>query len=96
MMHLVTPRMIPTAPVGSGLREARCAAGLSIDQLAVRAGIGSATVERIEHGRVTPRRATLVVLALALSDRSTTSEDPAWNGAFAQTAGTGGRDAGPA
>jgi len=67
----MTPQMMPTAPVGSGLREARVAAGLTIEQLAVSAGVGAATVERIEHGRVKPHRATLLALALALSDPST-------------------------
>ncbi len=58
--------MMPVAPVGSALREARLAAGMTIEQLAVRAGIGGATVERIEHGRVAPHRATLFALAHAL------------------------------
>lgn len=56
------------APAGPALREARVAAGLTIDELAVTAGVGSATVERIERGRVAkPHRATLLALALALS-----------------------------
>ncbi len=54
------------APVGEELRAARRAAGLTIDQLAVRAGVSGATVERIEHGRVKPHPKTLRALALVL------------------------------
>jgi transcriptional regulator with XRE-family HTH domain len=64
----MTPQTMNVAPVGSELRAARIAADLTIEQLAVRAGIGGATVERIEHGRVTPHRATLLALAIALSN----------------------------
>jgi len=53
-------------PVGPELRAARLDAGLTIEQLAVRAGIGGATVERIEHGKVSPHRSTLLALAIAL------------------------------
>jgi transcriptional regulator with XRE-family HTH domain len=60
--------MMALSPVGPELRAARVAAGLSIEQLAVRAGIGGATVERIEHGRVKPHRSTLLALGLALSN----------------------------
>lgn len=60
--------MMALSPVGLELRAARVAAGLSIEQLAVRAGVSGATVERIEHGRVTPHRSTLLALGLALSN----------------------------
>ena len=50
----------------SELRRARQAAGLTIEQLAVRAGIGGATVERIENGRTRPTKATLAALTGAL------------------------------
>ena len=86
MIVRMTPRMMPSAPVGRGLREARVAAGLTIEQLAVQAGVGGATVERIEHGRVKPHRATLLALALALSDPST-SIDHAGGVADAKTDG---------
>lgn len=52
---------------GSRLRAARLAAGHSQATLAVRAGIGRATVERIETGRSPrPRLATRRVIADAL------------------------------
>lgn len=64
----MTARMIPPAPVGPDLRAARLAAGYTIDDLAYVAGIGSATIKRLEHGGVDkPHRATLVALALALA-----------------------------
>lgn len=59
--------MMALAPVGADLRRARLDAKLTIDQFAVRAGVGSATVERIELGHVAkPHRSTLLALALAL------------------------------
>lgn len=68
--RFMTPRMMDVCPdvcpVGPELRAARLNAGLTIEQLAVRAGIGGATVERIEHGKVTPHRSTLLALAIAL------------------------------
>jgi len=88
MIVRMTPRMMPSAPVGSSLREARIAAGLTIEQLAVSAGVGGATVERIEHGRVKPHRATLLALALALS-APYDSEAAGGNRGFAQTVDAG-------
>lgn len=48
------------------LRTARRRAGLSIDQLAVSAGMGGASVSRIECGRTSPQRTTKAALAAAL------------------------------
>lgn len=88
--------MMPTAPVGYALREARTAAGLTIDELAVRAGIGSATVERIELRRVNkPNRATLLALALALSTSTEKSEARAGNSDLAKLAVMGDGRNGP-
>lgn len=83
-MGRMTDQMKPAAaPVGAGLRAARLAAGFTIDHLAHEAGVGSATVARIEHGRVDkPRRATLLALALALPTPN--DESPAANGALAK------------
>lgn len=90
-LRLMTPQMMPTAPVGPDLRAARVAAGLTIDQLAVSAGIGSATVERIEHGRVTPHRSTLLALALALPNDDNA---PAGNGRVGKASDDGARPSG--
>lgn len=66
-MPHTTPPMMDTAPVETRLRAARLAAGYSQEALAGRAGIGRATVERIETGRSPrPRIATRRVLADAL------------------------------
>jgi len=50
----------------TGLAALRRARGLTQEQLAVEAGVGSATVYRLETGMGCPRRTTLRVLALAL------------------------------
>jgi transcriptional regulator with XRE-family HTH domain len=50
------------------VRAARSAAGATQEQLAVAAGISSATVARVERGTVRPTRGTLRLLALALAD----------------------------
>jgi len=81
---------MPASPVGTDLRVARLAAGLTIDELAVHAGVGSATVERIEAGRVArPHRSTRLALALALAAASgrspSTSNDAADHGVVAKT-----------
>ena len=102
----MTPQMMPVAPVGSALREARLAAGMTIEQLAVRAGVGGATVERIEHDRVTPHQATLFALAQALpgpvNEKRPTGEPGAsqsnadvGSGDVAKTAGGAAGNAGP-
>jgi transcriptional regulator with XRE-family HTH domain len=66
----MTHHMVPAAPVGTALRDARLAAGLTRDELAVCAGVGSATVTRIENGHVRPNRSTLRAIAAALHERS--------------------------
>lgn len=53
---------------GPGIREAREAIGLSQIGLAYKAGVDLRTVERIERGEVTPRRATLAVIQRVLDD----------------------------
>jgi len=63
---LAMPQMMQATLVGPELRAARIAAKLTIEQLAVRAGIGGATIDRIEHERVTPHRSTVLALAIAL------------------------------
>ena len=59
-------RMKQPTPVGTRLREAREAAGLSQDRLAANAGIGRSTLVRIEHDHACPRLATKRVIADAL------------------------------
>jgi transcriptional regulator with XRE-family HTH domain len=49
-----------------GLAALRRARGLTQEQLAVEAGVGSATVYRLEGGHGRPRRTTLRVLAWVL------------------------------
>ncbi|MGI8731408.1 MAG: helix-turn-helix domain-containing protein [Solirubrobacteraceae bacterium] len=88
---MVTPAPAPTGPA---LREARRDARLSIDQLAVAAGVSSATVERIEHERVSrPHRATLAALGFALAtavaENHETSIGRGANAADAKTAAAG-------
>lgn len=52
--------------VNSPIRLAREAASLSREGLADRAGVSLRTLERIEAGESTPRRATVAVIAQAL------------------------------
>jgi transcriptional regulator with XRE-family HTH domain len=52
--------------IGDNLRHARRAAGLSQAELADRAGVGAATVARLEAGNMDPRVSTLEKLARAL------------------------------
>ena len=90
------------APIGADLRAARVAASLSIEQFAVYAGVGSATVERIEHGRGAPRRSTLLALAVALEEtvnyrshlEPSTSEAPAGSQGFAKERDDGAHESG--
>lgn len=49
-----------------GLRAARQAAGLSLEQLGVKAGISGGTVGRIELGLHSPRLDTMEAIADAL------------------------------
>lgn len=77
--------MTEASAVPQGLAAIREARGLTQEQLAVRACLGSATVFRIEHGQHKPRRSTLRLLADALDcDPSdllpTTSESPGAGG----------------
>ena len=51
---------------GDWIRETREAAGLSRIGLAYKAGVDLRTIERIETGKVSPRRATLAVIERAL------------------------------
>lgn len=53
---------------GEEIREAREAVGLSREGLAYKAGVALRTIERIESGEVSPRRATLVVIRQALAE----------------------------
>lgn len=52
--------------LSDNLRHARRAAGLSQVELAERAGVGAATIARIEAGGMDPRVSTLEKLARAL------------------------------
>ena len=67
-MLSMTSQMITAGTVGVELRSRRHAAGLTMEQLAVAAGIGSATVARIENCRVSPNRSTLLAIELAFND----------------------------
>ncbi|MFN8131160.1 MAG: helix-turn-helix transcriptional regulator [Solirubrobacteraceae bacterium] len=51
---------------GDALRRIRQAKGISIELLAVCAGVSSATVRRIEAGQGRPHRTTVEALAAAL------------------------------
>lgn len=51
------------SPLGSRIREAREAAGLSREVLAVRAGIAASTLMRIENHGDSPRLSTLEAIA---------------------------------
>lgn len=62
----MTGRMITKGSDGGRLRHAREVAGLTQEALAVRAGIGAATVRRAERGEVAPLRMTRRALAEAL------------------------------
>ncbi len=52
--------------LGSALRDARHAAGLSQDDVAARAGVSRMTVQRTEAGLIDPRLSTFSVMARAL------------------------------
>jgi predicted transcriptional regulator len=55
---------------GEEIREARKAIGLSKEGLAYKAGVALSTIERIEAGKVTPRRATLSVIRAVLAEEA--------------------------
>lgn len=52
--------------IGIQIRQRREALGLSREGLAYKAGVSHKTLERLEAGMVTPRRATLSVIEGAL------------------------------
>lgn len=54
-------------PVADTIIRRRRALGWSRERLAVAAGVGSATVARIERGKVTPYRLTLTAILDALN-----------------------------
>lgn len=73
------------AAFGAEVRAARRAAGLSVDQLAVRAGLSSSGLEKIEQGNTSrPHRSTVAALRRALSDLEN-SEGPVGIGTFAKS-----------
>jgi ribosome-binding protein aMBF1 (putative translation factor) len=53
--------------IGQRIRQEREALGLSREGLAYKAGVAAKTIERIEAGKVMPRRATLTVIETALA-----------------------------
>lgn len=57
--------VIPTFTLGDRVRKARESADMMQQDLADVAGIGRATIARIEQGRTVPRRPTMVSIALA-------------------------------
>lgn len=56
---------VPEFNLADRVRKAREVTGLSQDELAARAGVGRATLARIEQGKNVPRRATIIALAFA-------------------------------
>lgn len=56
---------IPEFQLSDRLRRVRESVGLSQDELGEAAGVGRATIARIESGKGTPRRATLIAIAFA-------------------------------
>ncbi|QNQ91501.1 helix-turn-helix domain-containing protein [Corynebacterium poyangense] len=57
--------LIPKFELSDRMRKAREVAGLTQDELSERSGVGRATIARIEYGKGTPRRASLIALAFA-------------------------------
>jgi predicted transcriptional regulator len=53
--------------LGEEIRQRREALKLSREGLAYKAGVAHKTIERIEAGLVTPRRATLAMIEMALA-----------------------------
>lgn len=73
------------AKFGAEVRAARRAAGLTAEQLAVRADLSGSGLERIERGDTSrPHRATVAALRRALSDLES-SEGPVGIGTFAKS-----------
>lgn len=56
-----------TKNIGTEIRERREVLRLSREGLAYKAGVAHKTIERIESGKVRPRRATLTVIESALA-----------------------------
>ncbi|WP_115686450.1 helix-turn-helix domain-containing protein [Corynebacterium senegalense] len=56
---------VPQFDLCDRVRKAREVAGLTQDELGEKAGVGRATVARIERGKGTPRRASLIAIAFA-------------------------------
>lgn len=56
---------IPEFQLSDRLRRVRESVGLSQDELGEAAGVGRATIARIESGKGTPRRATLIAISFA-------------------------------
>ncbi len=58
--------------ISHALRRERDRAGLSVSELARRAGVGKATVSQLESGRANPSVETLWAIATALPDEAPT------------------------
>lgn len=56
---------VPEFNLSDRVRKAREVTGLSQDELAERAGVGRATLARLESGKGKPRRATIIAIAFA-------------------------------
>lgn len=56
---------VPEFRLGDRLRLVRESVGMSQDELGDLAGVGRATIARIESGKGNPRRATLIAIAFA-------------------------------
>ena len=56
---------VPQFRLGDRLRLVRESVGMSQDELGHAAGVGRATIARIESGKGNPRRATLIAISFA-------------------------------
>lgn len=56
---------VPKFRLGDRLRLVRESVGMSQEELGEAAGVGRATIARIESGKGTPRRATLIAISFA-------------------------------
>jgi transcriptional regulator with XRE-family HTH domain len=75
-MLRATSEMVVTGTAGlSRLRCLREQRGISRDELAAASGVTAGTIYNLERGRVTPNRATLIVIAAALE----VDEDAVWS-----------------
>jgi transcriptional regulator with XRE-family HTH domain len=67
MLARMTTRTVRQAAAElTPLRDLREGAGMSRHALAIRSGVGTSTIARIEYGEVTPRLVTRRALAQAL------------------------------